>query len=339
MTGPQVAFPDYSQSITQYGNFFFFREGLVNAWTEKELPEEDLKIFRRFTSVLSLTYRRYIDLKEAEAQARESQIQLALERVRARAMAMQSSGELAEVVDIVFKELTKLNFGLTHCAIAIADAGSVGLTLWQANSEPDQPPISFYRKSFDHPYPNAAYKEWKKRTPKWVYHLKGAEKKAMHDYYASSQETRYVPDAVKEGMAAYDSIILSHSFNNFGYLRTDTTEPLSDNNLDIVYRFAKAFDLCYTRFTDIKQAEAQAHEAQIQLALERVRARTMAMQHSEELAETVSVLFKQLLGLGIPTGQIRNLRYRHFRRQRTYRRTMDNRNERGYHPAFVHGAV
>jgi len=253
----------------------------------------------RFGKVFEQTYTRFKDLEQAEEQAREAQIQLGLERVRARAMAMQSSGELADVVDIVFKELTRLDFGLTHCAIAIADAGSVGLTLWQANSEADQPPVSFYRKSFDHPYPNAAYKEWKKRTPKWVYHLKGAEKKAMHDYYASSQETMYVPNAVKEGMAAFDKIILSHSFNNFGYLRTDTTDPLSEDNLDIVYRFAKAFDLCYTRFTDIKQAEAQVKESQIQLALERVRARTMAMQRSEELAETATVLFQQLYSLDV----------------------------------------
>ncbi len=275
----------------------FFSKGLLMIVTPEVQPEETLNILKRFAAVFDQTYTRFKDLEQAEEQSREAQIQLGLERVRARAMAMQSSGELAEVVDIVFKELTKLDFGLTHCAIAIADAGSVGLTLWQANSEADQPPVSFYRKSFDHPYPNAAYKEWKKRTSKWVYHLKGAEKKAMHDYYASSPETMYVPNAVKEGMAAFDSIILSHSFNNFGYLRTDTTDPLSEGNLDIVYRFAKVFDLCYTRFTDIKQAEAQAKESQIQLGLERVRAKAMAMQTSEELNELIGTVFGELTKL------------------------------------------
>ncbi|MDB5131257.1 MAG: hypothetical protein JWR02_1006 [Mucilaginibacter sp.] len=302
--------PDYptqfdmaSLPAKQFHYDFFFPEGTIFAFSPNPLTPEAIQIFKRFTGVFGLTYRRYLDLLKAEAQVRESQIQLGLERVRARAMAMQSSGELAEMVDMVFKELTKLDFGLTHCAIAIADADSVGLTLWQANSEADQPPVSFYRKSFDHPYPNAAYKEWKKGTPKWVYHLKGAEKKAMHDYYASSQETMYVSNAVKEGMAAFDSIILSHSFNNFGYLRTDTTDPLSEDNLDIVYRFAKAFDLCYTRFTDIKQAEAQAKESQIQLALERVRARTMAMQKSEELREVIQVVYDQLVQLGTQVDQ------------------------------------
>ena len=41
-------------------------------------------------------------------------------------------------------------------------------------------------------------------------------------------------------------------------------------------------------------------EAKIQLALERVRARTMAMQHSEELQETALLLFQQIEELGIP---------------------------------------
>src|SRR6185437_2055326 len=41
-------------------------------------------------------------------------------------------------------------------------------------------------------------------------------------------------------------------------------------------------------------AEAQAKESQIQLALERVRARTMAMQRSEELHEVIQLIFDQL---------------------------------------------
>ena len=67
---------------------------------------------------------------------------------------------------------------------------------------------------------------------------------------------------------------------------------------EVFKRFAKVFDQTYTRFLDLKQAEAQARESQIQLALERVRARTMAMHKSEELAETSQVLFQQLIELG-----------------------------------------
>ena len=75
-----------------------------------------------------------------------------------------------------------------------------------------------------------------------------------------------------------------------------TLEPYPEP--DILKRFAAVFDQTYTRFLDLKKAEAQAREAEIQLALERVRARTMAMQNSEELADAAFVLFEQLRGLG-----------------------------------------
>ena len=75
---PQVEFPEFPQDASQFGHYFSFKEGFVFAWTEKALKEEELQIFRKFTSVLSLTYRRYMDLKEAEAQARESKIEAAL---------------------------------------------------------------------------------------------------------------------------------------------------------------------------------------------------------------------------------------------------------------------
>src|SRR4030095_1440429 len=91
------------------------------------------------------------------------------------------------------------------------------------------------------------------------------------------------------------------SFNNFGFLSLSTIfEPLSDGQFDIMVRFAKVFDQTYTRFNDLQQSEAQARESQIQLALERVRARTMAMQHSDELKHAAALLFQQAKTLGIP---------------------------------------
>ncbi|MEZ4691744.1 MAG: hypothetical protein R3A12_16940 [Ignavibacteria bacterium] len=64
-------------------------------------------------------------------QAREAQIELGLERVRARAMAMQNSGELSELVDTVFKELTKLDFALSWCMINIVDEAALSNVVWE----------------------------------------------------------------------------------------------------------------------------------------------------------------------------------------------------------------
>ncbi len=94
-------------------------------------------------------------------------------------------------------------------------------------------------------------------------------------------------------MRTFDRIVLSASFSNFGALQTAGIEPLSDEQMEILFRFGKVFDMTYTRFNDLKQAEAQAREAKIETALERVRSRTMAMQRSDELANTTQILFQE----------------------------------------------
>lgn len=100
----------------------FFKEGFVFAWTEKQMTEEELMIFRRFASVLSLTYRRYLDLRESEAQAHRAKIEAALERVRARALAMQEPAELYDVEDFLRCEMHKIGINeIATCAIFIHD--------------------------------------------------------------------------------------------------------------------------------------------------------------------------------------------------------------------------
>src|SRR6185436_15458490 len=79
-----------------------------------------------------------------------------------------------------------------------------------------------------------------------------------------------------------------------------TYEPVPEAH-DIFKRFGKVFEQTYTRFLDLQKAEANARESQIQLALERVRARTMAMQRSDELTDVAGLLFEQVSALGIKT--------------------------------------
>jgi hypothetical protein len=64
-------------------------------------------------------------------------------------------------------------------------------------------------------------------------------------------------------------------------------------------RFANVFGLAYRRFVDLKNAEAQAREAQIEAALEKIRSRSLIMQQSEELKDVVDVVFEKLQELGL----------------------------------------
>jgi hypothetical protein len=84
---------------------------------------------------------------------------------------------------------------------------------------------------------------------------------------------------------------------------------LSAEQMDIVNRFAKVFDLTYTRFNDLKQAEAQAREAQIEVALERIRARAMAMHSSNELMDVANIFVSKWACLISQTWKLLSLIY------------------------------
>ena len=78
-----------------------------------------------------------------------------------------------------------------------------------------------------------------------------------------------------------------------------TNEAPNSVTLKLIERFTIVFEQTYTRFLDLKKAEAQAREAQIEAALERVRAKAMAMHSSKDLAETITVFYRELKSLGV----------------------------------------
>ena len=277
----------------------FFSQGFLMFITYEPVPEM-WDIFKRFAKVFEQTYTRFLDLQRAEAQAREAQIQLALERVRARGMAMYHSNELADLLDTVFRELTKLDIKLDRCIIMIHDPKTFASTWWLSNPEPGSVPVGLFVQYHEHK-PYLDYLDaWKNRILKWEYLLEGNSKKEWDNFLFSETELSRLPEFVIDGMKSFGRIFLNVSFNNFGSLTVSSAEPLDDASTDLLLRFAKVFDSTYTRFNDLQKAEAQAREAQIEAALERVRSRTMAMQRSEELAEVATVLFQQVKALGVP---------------------------------------
>ncbi|MEP6617464.1 MAG: hypothetical protein ABJA57_12830, partial [Ginsengibacter sp.] len=277
----------------------FFSKGWLSFSTDKNVTGEIIVVLKRFADVFEQTYTRFLDLQKAEAQAREGQIELSLERVRSRAMAMQKSDELTGLVDIVFKELTKLHFTLDRCIIIIIDEQSASGDYWMANPELNQTPRSYHVELRELPYLIATLNAWKERQPKWIYDLKGTDKTATVEYIFSKTELMLLPEEAKKGMMATERIFLNSSFSNFGGLQADTLEPISEESLDILYRFSKVFDQTYTRFLDLQKAEAQARESKIEAALERTRTQSMIMQHSDELENTLRVFHEQVQLLGI----------------------------------------
>jgi ketosteroid isomerase-like protein len=199
-------------------------------------------ILKLFAKVFQQAYTRFLDLQKAEAQARESQIELGLERVRARAMAMQKSDELSDLVDTVFKELSKLDFALSWCIINIIDESTMSNMVWGANPEIGKPPESYHMKFEDYRFHHEMFKAWKERNTKWAITLKGDEKEIYDDYLFSETEFRRVPKLVQEQMRATKQYVANFTFSNFGGLQTIAEVPLSEENIDILSRFGKVFE-------------------------------------------------------------------------------------------------
>jgi signal transduction histidine kinase len=277
---------------------FFFKEGCLYVFSQNAFTPEATSIFIRFVNVFGQTYRRYLDLQKAEAQAREAQIEAALERVRSRSMAMHKSEEFPEVVQVVFEQFQQLDFKIDSAQFDVSFRETDDLNLWAA--APWQP----YATKLHIPYTDNevfnSIKKAKKAGEDFVFFQFTKEQK--NDFF--KYFFLHVPNIPEErkklilsspGMVRSAILLdkVSLAIQNYSAI------PYSDAEHNILKRFAKAFEQTYTRFLDLQKAEAQAREAQIESALERVRSKAMAMRTSEDIAETTAASFDELKKLGI----------------------------------------
>jgi signal transduction histidine kinase len=287
-----LAAETYATSIALQKNTGIF----INDYSGKSLTAKEIDILKRFSKVFEQTYTRFLDLQKAEAQGREAQIELALERVRARSMAMQSSDELVQASDVMYEELSKLDIKTIRIGICTMDAKTGAAEVW-SRAEKDKRSgnhILGVVPKGTHPVFDNMVKAWKANKPFYSNTRTGGE---VREYYEKLAEHLSYPLSKKYN----DKETITTFFFREGSLNVVSTDPLQEADSGVMLRFAKVFEQTYTRFLDLQKAEAQARESQIQLALERVRARSMAMHKSEELAALSFELVKQIQALGVAT--------------------------------------
>ncbi len=280
-------------TIFYCGNFF---HGYLHIVAADLLTVEQEALLARFTRVFEMTYRRFLDLQKAEAQAREAQIEAALERVRSRSMAMRDSNELAEILGKIFEELTLLDVELARCIIWIIDPETETARMWFASSEVSGGSKSYFLPNFNHPFYRKYIAAWKARKSLWKLEITGKLKESWDQFLFEETELKELPDEAIEAMRSPDKIFTTNTFNQYGLLATAGIDLLSEESINIFQRFGRVFEQFYTRFEDIKQAEVQAREAQIETALERVRAKALAMHVSGDL-EKVAIELRQQMSL------------------------------------------
>jgi ketosteroid isomerase-like protein len=289
MAGAKVAY--WSSSFNKYG--------CISTGSVAPLENSSFDLMVRFSRMFEQTYTRFLDLQKSEAQTREAEVELSLERVRARAMAMQSSNELGDLIGLIYTELARLDKSLNVCLIKLFEK-SGDSTWWMASREMTSLKRGYIVPHSSHRIHLAYLAAWKRRDVTWRYLLKGTEKKKWDDYIFNKTEIGALPKGIISNMRARKVVHIAASFNRYGCMQTGAMELLPPGSMRLLERFSAMFEQTYMRFLDLKNAEAQTRESQIQLALERVRARTMAMQRSDELQDAANLLFRQVRELKIP---------------------------------------
>jgi hypothetical protein len=285
--------------------FLSIGEGGLGLTLYQAIAEEFLTLFKRFHQVFSLAYQRFRDIQKALAQARDAQIEVAIERVRAQSMAMHHPDDLDMVNKELLSQLNQLQIpGLTGVTFYLINENG-WVNAWDFSSPGNIGAPNSYMLQF----------EFAK------YEMLGEPFRVLQqtdlDYYVADYTLEKLEQATNEleeinpatASVFREALVngkLTHQWSacakiSGGILGVDLVNPPSEDTKTIVLKMAGAFNQAYTRFLDLQKAEAQAREAQIEAALEKVRSRSLAMHNSSELNEVVKVLFEKITELQVPS--------------------------------------
>jgi signal transduction histidine kinase len=242
--------------------------------------------------------------KAVEAQNRELEIESSLERIRAKVTAMRVSTDLLDIVVTMRTEFVALGHEAHYFwhmrwlpdkyekAMTSGDGSRIGhvMTL-PRHIHGEVPLIDTWEKGKE---PTVVYPMDADAAVDYV--IKMIE---LGDFEHVDPNSPTLDDLSAIGGLTFIMARTTHGEIGFSLPGLVPAPPVE--SIDALIRFAAVFDLAYRRFEDLKSSEKQIREGQIELALERVRARTMAMQHSDELADSSFVLDSQVRSLGIRT--------------------------------------
>ena len=250
---PQVSIPEFPDDAVHYGNYFYFKEGMVFAWTHEKMPDSVLQIFRRFTSVLSLTYRRYLDLQEAEQQAREAVRQASLDRVRAEIASMRTTDDLRRITPLIWRELTALGVPFFRCGVFIIDETVEQVHIYL--STPKGEALAVLDLPFSGPeLIQQTVQHWRTATvfrDEW-------DRQQFQDWMQSLVEQDLIKDRqeYQGGEAPPEKLVLQLVPFEQGMLYVGSDAPLAAGEIDLMKMLAGAFAVAFARYEDFQRLEA-----------------------------------------------------------------------------------
>ncbi|WP_194973328.1 sensor histidine kinase [Aquiflexum lacus] len=241
--------------------------------------------------------------KELEIKIRELEIEAALERVRSRSMAMQNSEELAEVIAQINAEITNLGIRSDNTALVTdikLKEKSGTYSMWFSI------PGKTYSNKFllpkmRHRLYERMEEAYQNKIEFFTISFSKEEKDQYFNIVFAESDLKFIPEARKEFLLNApgwsQTVVLQK--NSGLVLQRFSNEAFSEEENAVAIRFGRVFEQTFTRFLDLQKAEAQAREAQIETALEKVRSQSLAMHNSTDLKMVVEVVFEKLRELHV----------------------------------------
>ena len=287
--------------IPFYQHTFYFSGGFVGLGMDRELDKSEVTIARRATETFDVAYKRFVELDEKVQKNRELAVEAGLERVRAVALAMEGFDDLGGVARAITDEFEALAMEPSRVTINILEHEPRRVRNWTAASKRLVPKGSTvnYHEASGKPDP------WMRKSQTYSAELAWKEHKASHHYFHATRKDR-------DGHREYARLLFPHLnegafldeehhyslFFDLGYLRIVRGAEMSDADIEIGLRFAELFDFAYKRFLDLQEKERRARDAEIEAALERVRAEALAMGDPSDLGKVTDLFHDEIQSLG-----------------------------------------
>lgn len=213
--------------------------------------------------------------EELSQKNNELKIEAALERVRAIAMSMKKADDMLTICKIISQQLQGLGVKeIRNVQTAIFNETKGTYMNYEYYSKHQKTIITevlFIGKEVHRDQKKFAKSMLAGRDSLYVEQFSGQR---LKEWYQYQKGTNQLADRY---------LLTAHSLNYYWFslgeiaLGISTYNPLHEQEQRLFQRFRNVFDLSYRRYLDIEKAAAQAREAQIEAALERVRAKSMAM--------------------------------------------------------------
>ena len=234
----------------------FTKNGMIQIGGFEPLSDTDALIIQRFAKVFEQTYTRFLDLQKAEAQTREAQVETALERVRSRTLAMHKSEELAETAVVLFKQMIGLGIEPNRLYIAIINDDSGDLEFWITDENGEKVSSRYMVNIHKNISIKKMHEGWAAKKKTITIDMQGKE---LEDWLNYWKEEFHVP--FKPG-AALKRRVQNIAYFSKGFVAIASPDDQPGSTINLLERFAAVFNLTYTRFSDLKIAEAHALQAE-----------------------------------------------------------------------------